>query len=71
MSAGARRGAMDWAGLMRVGLGPLGLAPREFWAMTPREFAAAAEGRLGLAARAAPMTRADLEALRARYPDGE
>ena len=59
--------AVDWAGLMRVGLGVLRLAPEAFWAMTPREFAAAADAKGG----PAPMARADLEALRARYPDGE
>lgn len=60
---------MDWTGLMRFGLGVLRMTPRDFWAMTPREFLAAAEPLLGEAA--APMTRADLEALRARFPDAE
>ena len=58
---------MDWAGLMRVGLGVLRLPPEAFWAMTPREFAAAVDAKAG----PAPMGRAELEALRARYPDGE
>lgn len=58
---------MDWAGLMRVGLGVLRLPPDAFWAMTPREFAAAVTAFDG--PRASPMTRAALEALRARYPD--
>ncbi|MFO7855896.1 MAG: phage tail assembly chaperone [Paracoccaceae bacterium] len=58
---------MDWAGLMRVGLGVLRLPPEAFWAMTPREFAAAATALAE--AVPAPMSRGDLEALRARYPD--
>lgn len=57
---------MDWAGLMRAGFGGLGLSPAAFWAMTPRELAAA----LGARAAPGPISRADLDALRARYPDG-
>ncbi|WP_343313906.1 rcc01693 family protein [Brucella sp. BE17] len=30
-----------WAGLMRAGFGWLRLSSRDFWAMTPRELAAA------------------------------
>lgn len=56
---------MDWVGLMRLGLAELRLAPAAFWAMTPLELLVAA-GREG---RAAPMARARLDALAARYPD--
>lgn len=59
---------MDWAGLMRVGLGVLRLSPNAFWSMTPREFAAACSAFEGPAAEPA-MARADLEALMARFPD--
>ena len=58
---------MDWAGLMRVGLGVLRLSPEAFWAMTPREFAAATSALGG--GGPGPMTRVDLDALRARFPD--
>ena len=33
--------AFDWDLLMRFGLGALGLAPKDFWRMTPRELEAA------------------------------
>ncbi len=58
---------MDWAALMRVGLGILRLPPEVFWAMTPREFLAAAEPWMGTGA--APMGRSELDELRARFPD--
>ncbi|MEO0681856.1 MAG: rcc01693 family protein [Pseudomonadota bacterium] len=59
---------MDWAGLMRVGLGVLRLSPDAFWAMTPREFAAACSAFDG-PDEAPAMARRDLEALMARFPD--
>ncbi len=52
---------------MAFGFGTLRLASRDFWAMTPRELAAAIEGVSGR--RAAPMDRAAFEALAARFPD--
>lgn len=55
---------------MGIGLGALGLAPSVFWAMTPREFAAAVRGRTGTSAVARPLGRARFDALMARYPDG-
>ena len=55
-----------WTEAMRLGLAVLRLPPREFWAMTPRELAAAAgAGRKGEA-----PGREQLEALMARFPDG-
>lgn len=59
----------DWDFLMRFGLGALGLAPRDFWRMTPREFDAAAKGRAGVFRDGRPMTRTRFDALAARYPD--
>jgi uncharacterized phage protein (TIGR02216 family) len=53
---------------MAMGLGLLGLAPAAFWAMTPRELAAAIRGRLGPRTEAAP-SRADLAAMMTRFPD--
>ena len=64
MSA-ARR--LDWPALMRAGMRGLGLAPRDFWRLTPAELAfllGHGDGRL-------PMDRAALEALAARFPDIE
>ena len=53
---------------MHAGLGLLRLAPADFWAMTPREFAAACGP--AFAGRSAP-TRGVLHAMMARYPDGD
>lgn len=58
-------GGLDWAGLMRAGLRGLGLRPHEFWALTPAELAL----MLGEGAARAPLTRAGLAALAARWPD--
>ena len=60
-----------WDRLMRAGLGTLGLSPAEFWAMTPRELDAALRGRLGSTPGADAPARADLDALLARFPDGD
>nr|WP_244961199.1 phage tail assembly chaperone [Paracoccus sanguinis] len=54
------------AGLTRASLGGLGLAPREFWDLTPAELAL----MLGIEpGRGGGMNRAGLEALMARFPD--
>lgn len=58
-----------WADAMRLGLGILRLAPKEFWGMTPRELAAAYEGVVGITARSTPLGRTNLEALMQRFPD--
>ncbi len=55
----------DWPGLMRAGIQGLGLKPAEFWALTPAELLL----MLGETGGAAPMGRAGLEALAARFPD--
>lgn len=55
---------IDWAGLMRLGLGVLRLRPAEFWALTPAEL------RLMLGQEGgAAMARARLEELAAAFPD--
>lgn len=54
---------------MAAGLGLLRLPPAAFWAMTPRELAAALRGLLGDAQAFAPPSRADLTRLAARFPD--
>ena len=53
-----------WRPLMELGLGVLRLPPRDFWAATPRELAAA----LGVAQRQ-PLTRGSLDQLMQRFPD--
>lgn len=55
---------------MAAGLGMLGLTPRAFWAMTPRELDAALRGRAGVfgAAFGAPSS-SDLAELMQRFPD--
>ncbi|MBR3371998.1 MAG: phage tail assembly chaperone [Rhodobacteraceae bacterium] len=55
----------DWPALMRLGLHRLRLHPRDFWALTPVELMI----MLGLDSAPAPLTRARLEDLAARYPD--
>ncbi len=57
--------AVDWPGLMRAGLGRLGLAPEAFWRLTPLEL----KLMLGVEAVAPPLTRARLEELAAAFPD--
>lgn len=63
--------ALDWPGLMRVGMGPvrhggLGLQPEQFWALSPAELAL----MLGIDPGDGVMTRARMAQLLARYPDG-
>ncbi len=49
--------------------GVLKLAPRDFWAMTPRELSAALVGALPQARRTPPMSRDALDGLVQRFPD--
>jgi uncharacterized phage protein (TIGR02216 family) len=56
---------------MAVGLGALGLPPRDFWAMTPKELDAAISGRLGVTGAVEPPTAQDFTALMQCYPDTE
>lgn len=57
---------LDWAGLLRAGLGQLRLRPSEFWSLTPIEFLTLV-GHLGTAAT--PTTRETLERLSSAFPD--
>jgi uncharacterized phage protein (TIGR02216 family) len=54
---------------MAAGLGLLRLTPAAFWSMTPRELSAALNGLLGPASPDAPLPRASLTELMARFPD--
>ena len=53
---------------MGFGLGVLRLSPPEFWAMTPRELAAAHQGLSGRAGRPV-LERTALERLIRSFPD--
>lgn len=53
---------------MRLALGQLGWLPDAFWRATPRELAAALEGRFGRIGGA--LDRSALDRLMAAYPDG-
>jgi uncharacterized phage protein (TIGR02216 family) len=57
------REKFPWARVMHLGLCVLRLSPKDFWAATPREIAAA------FAAPAPPFPRASFEELMKRYPD--
>jgi uncharacterized phage protein (TIGR02216 family) len=52
---------------MRLALGVIGWPPEAFWRATPRELAAALDGRFGRTG--APVDRAALDRLMAAYPD--
>jgi uncharacterized phage protein (TIGR02216 family) len=54
---------------MSAGLGLLGLTPRAFWSMTPRELTAALASLSGVHGSSAVPTREELSALMRRFPD--
>ena len=56
----------DWHGLMRVGIGQLGLAPEVFWRLTPAELQILAGPE---PAGQAGCMRARLDALVRAFPD--
>lgn len=56
---------------MRLALGQLGWSPDAFWRASPREVAAAIEGRFGRFGRmGGAADRSALDRLMAAYPDG-
>ena len=57
--------AIDWPGLMRVGLCELRLSPEAFWRLTPVEL----KIMLGADRTGQVLTRTRLEELAAAYPD--
>ncbi|MCS0494181.1 phage tail assembly chaperone [Ancylobacter sp. MQZ15Z-1] len=63
----AERPAFPWSAAMAFGFGRLRLGADDFWRLTPRELAAAMEAVSGPAR--APLDRAGLAALMARFPD--
>ncbi|MGI8527374.1 MAG: rcc01693 family protein [Pseudolabrys sp.] len=56
-----------WDEAIGFGLGVLKLSSAEFWRLTPRELALAAQAVSG---NSAPLRRADFAQLMMRYPDG-
>lgn len=65
-AAGGAGTEFPWDEAMAAAFGLLRLAPAAFWAMTPREFAAALSP---FTKASAPPPRAALEALMRRFPD--
>ncbi len=57
--------AFDWPGVMRAGMGSLGLHPEQFWKLTPAELVL----MLGDPAAVAPLDRARLSELARAWPD--
>ncbi|MFN3847381.1 MAG: rcc01693 family protein [Paracoccaceae bacterium] len=57
--------AIDWPGLIRVGLHGLGLEPAVFWRLSPVELRI----MLGADAASPPLTRARLAEMAAAFPD--
>ena len=72
MSAAGRDGEgtrpFPWSQAMAFGLGVLRLAPRDFWAMSPRELTAAVAAYQGRAP-STPLDRSGLADLMRRFPD--
>ena len=69
-SAGGKdAGRIDWAGLMRLGLGTLRLPPDQFWSMTPHELSLALEGAGLKPVGGLGMDRGTLERLMVAHPD--
>ncbi|MBK1625374.1 rcc01693 family protein [Afifella marina] len=66
---GRREGAkpFPWQEAITFGLAVLRLSPRDFWAMTPREFSACRTALCG--AGKTPLTAGELARLMARFPD--
>ncbi|WP_439576205.1 rcc01693 family protein [Phreatobacter sp.] len=56
-----------WEAVLRLALGVLGWSPESFWRATPRELAAALDGRFGRLTP--PAGRTSLDRLMAAYPD--
>lgn len=59
--------AIDWQGLMRVGLVGLRLTPEAFWRLTPIELRI----MLGADQPSSALTRSRLDELAAAFPDAK
>ena len=71
MSGGIDPRPFPWREAMAFGLGVLKLPSGDFWAMTPRELAAALSGALPHRIDMAPLSRPDLRALMQQFPDAD
>ena len=60
----AAREQFPWRRMMELGLGTLRLSPRDFWAATPREIAAA----FGTASQTS-LSRFEFDDLTRKFPD--
>lgn len=58
---------LDWAAMMRVGLGELRLSPPVFWSLSPAELML----MVNPAPAAHPLGRSGLDDLIAAFPDGK
>ena len=58
---------IDWAALLKLGLGQMRLHPDHFWALTPAELGLMA----GLSKKDKALGRGWLDALCAQWPDTE
>ena len=54
---------------MALGLGVLGMEPRVFWSLTPKELAVALKARLGVSEGGDPLSRQAMFRLMQSYPD--
>ncbi|MBW3098666.1 phage tail assembly chaperone [Pseudohoeflea coraliihabitans] len=69
MPGNSHANTLPWRAMIAFGLGRLRLAPKEFWALSYPEFLALT-GSISVA-KAAPLSRVDLEKLLQTYPDGD
>ena len=58
-----------WKAAMQFGLGVLRLAPKDFWAMTPRELSAAYTAFEASVQK--PIERTKMQELEKQFPDGK
>ena len=61
--------AFPWKNAMKFGLGVLRLAPKDFWAMTPRELSAAYSFQSETGRPQAPISKAGFTDLMRKFPD--
>lgn len=65
----SRPEAIDWHGLIRLGMGALRLPPDQFWSMTPTELILALEGAGLRPIGGVGMKRGTLDRLMQAHPD--
>lgn len=62
---------MPWERFAQIGLGILGMRPKDYWDLSLHEFYAATEGfkEFNSGGKPAPLSRSELDELMERYPD--